>query len=247
MPLLQQVNNDYANICPQLSISLKGSGNRASLNLLQRGQIDVATSDLTASSSWNLTDHPIGALLYTLVASSDIPLNGLTTPQIQAIYTGKITNWAQVGGPHEAITVILRPPNDGITPIFRAFVMNGMPQHVKGVRLKPDSPDLAVQAVSSTPGAVSYVPQGVTQGANVKVLAIDGVFPAVQTLQDGTYSFWSVEHCYTSGPSSIQFQDYLQFLLSDQEGNKMPQFGAVPLSTIGPNILASHLPGPEIS
>jgi ABC-type phosphate transport system substrate-binding protein len=247
MPLLQQVNNDYANICPQLSISLKGSGNRASLNLLQRGQIDVATSDLTASSSWNLTDHPIGALLYTLVASSDIPLNGLTTPQIQAIYTGKITNWAQVGGPHEAITVILRPPNDGITPIFRAFVMNGMPQHVKGVRLKPDSPDLAVQAVSSTPGAVSYVPQGVTQGANVKVLAIDGVFPAVQTLQDGTYSFWSVEHCYTSGPGSIQFQDYLQFLLSDQEGNKMRQFGAVPLSTIDQNILASHLPGPEIS
>ena len=247
MPLLQQVNNDYANICPQLSISLKGSGNRVSLNLLQHDRIDVATSDLTASSSWNLTDHPMGALLYTLVASPDIALNGLTTPQIRAIYTGKITNWAQVGGPDEAITVILRPPNDGITPIFHAFVMNGMPQHVKGVRLKPDSPGLAVQAVSSTPGAVSYVPLGVTQGANVNVLAIDGVLPAGRALQDGTYSFWGVEHCYTSGPGLIQSQDYLQFLLSDQEGNKMPQFGAVPLSTIDPNILASHLPGPEIN
>ncbi|HEX6483573.1 MAG TPA: serine/threonine-protein kinase [Ktedonobacteraceae bacterium] len=247
MPLLQQINSDYANACPQLSISLKGGINRTSLNLLQRGQIEVATSDLTAISSWNLTDHPIGALLYTLVASSDIPLNGLTTPQIQAIYTGKITNWAQVGGPDEAITVILRPPNDGITPIFRAFVMNGMPEHVKGVRLKPDSPDLAIQAVSSTPGAVSYVPLGVTQGANIKVLAIDGVFPTVQALQGGTYSFWSVEHCYTSGGGSTQFQDYLQFLLSDQEGNKMPQFGAVPLNTIDPNILASHLPGPQIN
>ena len=247
IPLLQQVNSDYANICPQLSISLKGSGNRASLNLLQRDRIDVATSDLTAGSSRNLTDHPIGALLYTLVASSDIPLNGLTTPQIQAIYTGKITNWAQVGGPDEAITVILRPPNDGITPIFSAFVMNGMLQHVKGVRMKLVSPDLAVQAVSSTPGAVSYVPLGVTQSTNIKVLAIDGVFPAVQTLQDGTYSFWSVEHCYTSGPGSNQFQDYLQFLLSNQEGNKMPRFGAVPLSIINPSILASHLPGPEIN
>ena len=247
IPLLQQVNTDYANMCPQLSISLKGSGNRASLNLLQRDRIDVATSDLTASSSWNLIDHPIGALLYTLVASSDIPLNGLTTSQIQAIYTGKITNWAQLGGPDEAITVILRPPNDGITPIFSAFVMNGMPQHVKGVRMKASSANLAVQAVSSTPGALSYVPLGVTQGANVKVLAIDGVLPAVQTLQDGTYSFWSVEHCYTSGPGSIQFQDYLQFLLSKQEGNKMPQFGTVPLSSINPGILASHLPGPEIT
>jgi len=246
-PLMQQVNIDYASICPQLTLSLRGDGNRASLNLLHRNQVDVADSDLTAGSSWHVTDHAVAALLYTLIASPDVRLSNLTTAQIQGIYTGKITNWAQVGGPGERITVILRSANDGVTPIFRAFVMNGMSQHVKGVRLKPDSPNLAVRAVSSTPGAISYVPRGVVQGANVNVLAIDGVSPGVQALQDGTYSFWSVEHCYTSGDGSAQFQDYLQFLESGQEGNMMPQFGAVPLSLIDPNILATHLPGPEIN
>jgi phosphate transport system substrate-binding protein len=244
---LQQVNIDYASICPQMTLSLRGDGNRASLNLLHRSRVDVADSDLTAGSSWNVTDHAVAALLYTLIASPDVRLSNLATAQIQGIYTGKITNWAQVGGPDEQITVILRPVNDGVTPIFRAFVMNGISQHVKGVRLKPDSPNLAVKTVSSTPGAISYVPIGVAQGANVNVLAIDDVSPGVQTLQDGTYSFWSVEHCYTSGDGSAQFQDYLQFLESGQEGNMMPQFGAVPLNLIDPNILATHLPGPEIN
>ena len=246
-PLLQQVNNDYAGICPQLTVSLKGTGNRASLNLLSRGRIDVAASDLTAGSSWNVTDHAIAGLLYTLIASPDVPLRNLTTTQIQGIYTGKITNWSQVGGPDEAITVILRPANDGITPVFRAFVLQGKPLHVKGIRLKPDASSRAVQAVSSTPGAISYVPLGVTWGANVQVLAIDGVSSTTGSVLNGTYSFWSVEHCYTLGEGSAQFQDYLQFLDSEQEGNEVSQFGAVPISAIDPDILASHLPGPEIN
>lgn len=246
-PLLQQVNNDYTNICPQLTISLNGNGNRASLNLLRRGQIDAAALELTAGSSWNVTDHAITALLYTLIASPDVPLSNLTTTQIQGIYTGKIKNWSQVGGPDEAITVILRPANDGITPVFRAFVLQGKPQHVKGIRLTQDSPSLAVRAVSSTPGAISYVPLVVTQGANVQVLAIDGVSPGSGSLQDGKYSFWSVEHCYTLGEGSTQFQDYLQFLDSEQEGSEMSQFGAVPVSDIDRSILVSHLPGPEIN
>jgi PBP superfamily domain len=107
-PLLQQVNIDYASICPQLTLSLRGDGNRASLNLLHRSRIDVAGSDLTAGSSWNATDHTVAALLYTLITSPDVRLSNLATAQIQAIYTGKITNWAQVGGPDEQITVVLR-------------------------------------------------------------------------------------------------------------------------------------------
>jgi ABC-type phosphate transport system substrate-binding protein len=246
LPLLQQVNGDYANVCPQLATSLKANSDRTSLNLLQNGQIDVAATDLTASPSWNVTDHPVAAILYTLIASSDIQVGSLTVGQIQGIYTGKITNWAQVGGPDEAITVILRPANDGITPIFRTFVLNGAPQRVKGMRLKSDSPELVVQAVSATPGAISYVPLGAIQGANVQVLSINGIDPGAQTLENGSYSFWSVEHCYTSGTGSIQFQEYLQFFESSQEENMMAQFGVIPVNQLDPNILTTHLPGPQI-
>ena len=49
-----------------------------------------------------------------------------------------------------------------------------------------------------------------------------------------------------AGPLRRSCLGSLQFLLSNQEGNKMPQFGSVPLSIINLGILASHLPGPQI-
>ena len=81
--------------------------------------------------------------------------------------------------------------------------------------------------------------------ANLPVIAIDGVFPSTQALQQGTYSFWSVEHLYTEGDGTAQAQAYMQFFSGSQEQNIMSQFGAVPINALSQDILASHLPGPE--
>lgn len=245
-PFLQQVNNDYQALCPGLNISLGGDGSRTALNFLQKSKIDVAASDLTAKPERTFTDHPVAALLYAIIVSPDVQVGGLSRTEIQNIYRGRITNWAQVGGPDEAIKVVLRPPNDAITAIFRSFILGGKSERVKGIKLKQDWSSLVVQAVAQIPGAISYVPLGVAQTATVHVLAIDGVLPSPQSLLDGSYPFWSVEHLYTQGDGTAQFQAYLLFLNSDQETALMPQFGVVPLNMLPQNILASHLPGPVL-
>jgi len=244
-PLLQQINADYATICPAVTVSLRTDGSHSNLNLVQHGRIDAAVSDLTANSARNLTDDPIGALLYTLIVSPDVQVSGLSSAEIQGIYQGQITNWAQVGGPNEAIRVILPPPTASITAIFQSFVLNGISEHVAGIRIKRDAPDVVAQAVSQTPGAIGYVPLDVVQGTSVQVLAIDGISPSIQALVQGTYAFWSVEHLYTRGIGTAQFQAYLQFLHSNQGMNVMLQYDAVPINMINESILSSHLPGPE--
>jgi serine/threonine protein kinase len=244
-PLLQQVNTDYATNCPALTISFRADGSRTSLNLVQHSRIDVAASDLTAKPARNLTDHPIGALLYALIVSPDVQVSGLSSAEIQGIYQGQITNWAQVGGSNEAIRVVLPPPTASITAIFQTFVLNGMTEHVAGIKIKKDAPDLVVQAVSQTQGAIGYVPLEMTQGTNVQVLAIDGISPGIQALLQGTYAFWSVEHLYAQGIGTAQFQAYLQFFSSDQGMRVMFQFDAAPIKMINESVLSSHLPGPE--
>lgn len=243
-PLLQQIDTDYAAYCPGLMISLRADGNRPGLNMLQQGHIDVATTDLTANPTRNLTDHAVGALLYALIVSPDVQLSGLSSAAIQGIYEGQITNWKQLGGPDKAIKVILPPP--AMIAIFQAFVLNGMTEHVTGISIKGVSPVSLVQAVSRTPGAISYVPLGVTQGTSVQVLAIDGVSPSIQAVLQGTYGFWSVEHLYTQGDGTAQFQAYLQFLSSAQETNVMARYDAIPIKMLNQSILSSHLPGPEL-
>ncbi len=241
-PLLQQVDSDYQEQCPGMTVNLGGDGSRASLNLLQQGKIDVADTDLSARPERNLADHPVLALLYAVIVNPDVQVSSLSTAQIRAIYQGQITNWEQVGGPDQAITVIQRQPNDPVAAIFRAFMLNGQAEHVKGVRLKNDW----VQAVAEIPGAIGYAPLLVAQEADVSIIAIDGVAPSATALQQGNYQFWSVEHLYTQGSGSPEFHSYLSFLTTGQESSLFLQYGAVPISTIPQDVIASHLPGPEI-
>jgi phosphate transport system substrate-binding protein len=242
-PLLQQVNSDYAASCSEMSFSLGGDGSRAALNYLRQGQIDLADTDLTANPARGLTDHPMAALLYALIVSSDVQVSELSSTEIQGVYAGQITNWEQVGGPDEEITVIRHLPNDAINMIFRTFVLNGANEHVKKVKLKGDWASV-VQAVAQTPGAISYVPLVMAENTNVQILAIDGAFPSVQAVISGSYSFWSVEHFYTQGDGTAQAQAYMQFFSSTQEEDVLPQYGAVPIAVVPQGVLASHLPGP---
>ena len=240
--LLQGVNSDYQKLCPGMAFSLSGSSSRYALNSLQQNHIDVATSDLSARPTRTLTDHPIAAMLYAIILSPDVRISGLSSASIQNIYEGRLTNWSEIGGPDERITVMQRPGNDTVTAIFRAFVLNGESEHVKGIKLKQGW----AQAVAQTQGAISYVTLAEAQSARVDIVGIDGVLPAIQTLLEGTYPFWSIEHFYTQGDGSAQFQAYLPFLASKQETTIFAQNGAVPVKMLSQSMLATHLPGPEI-
>jgi ABC-type phosphate transport system substrate-binding protein len=94
-----------------------------------------------------------------------------------------------VGSPNEPITVVLRPAGDPLNAIFRVFVLNGQAIRVWGTRLRGDASNVVVQTVSQTPGSIGFVPLMATQGAEVRVLSIDGRAPTVAALMQGTYAF----------------------------------------------------------
>jgi ABC-type phosphate transport system substrate-binding protein len=243
-PVLAQVNQDYAASCPGLALTLRSDGSRA-LNFVQQGRVGIADTDLTASATRQLVDHPIAALLYTLIASPDVSLAGLSSADIQGIYGGQITNWAQLGGPDERIIVIYPPPAASINAIFRAYVLSGAPVQAAGYTMRKDNPSLTAQRVAKTPGALSYVPLSALPAASVQSLAIDGVVASIQALTTGAYPFWSVEHLYTRGDGTTQAQSWIQFALGQQETNTLLASGVAPLGMLSPAVLLSHLPGPQ--
>ena len=130
--------------------------------------------------------------------------------------------------------------------IFQGHATNwsevGGPEYDKNIKLKKGW----AQAVAHTPGAISYVSLADAQAANVSIVGINGILPGVQALQQGSYPFWSVEHLYTQGDGSVQLRAYLPFLVSEQEVPAFRRMGVVPISMLSQDVLASHLPGPEI-
>ena len=247
-PLLQQIGGDYQVFCPELNIALADHGCQVGLKALENGQVDLASSDLSARTTYPLTDYPVAALLYAVIVSPDVQINGLSSQQLQAIYQGQVTNWSQVGGPAEAITVLLHPASDPLNAIFQAFVLNGTAARTHGVRLsKKLSATQVVQTTASTPGAITFVPLAVAGAANVRILAIDRAQPTVQNVLQGAYAFWSVEHLYAPATATEQAQSYMQFIQSSPEANRLAQAGAIPLALLPPAVLTSHLPGPFIN
>ncbi len=240
--VLRQAGADYQQICPGVTIDVQGGSDRMGLNRLRQGSIDAAVSDLTARPARGLTDHHFGALLYALIASPDVQVSGLSSAQIQAIYQGQISNWSQVGGPDEPITVIQRPASDPVAQIFRAFVLHGMAEHVHGLRLNGNW----ASAVAETTGAISYVPWQDIQGSHISVLAIDGAMPDSASVGAGSYPFWSVVHVYTRGNGVSPFQSYTAFLDTEQASSLFLRYGIVPVALLSQDVLASHLPGPQI-
>lgn len=241
MPLLKQINDDYQKLCPNLIISLGANGSHYALNALRQRQINVAAADVAAQPTRNLVDHPIAAMLYAVILSPDLKIGSLSSATLGDIFQGRVTNWSEVGGPDEPITVFQHPASD-IRTIFRTFVLNGGPTHAKNIKLDKGW----AQAVAKTAGAISYVSLADAQAANVSIVGINGVLPSIQALQQGSYSFWSVAHLYTQGDGSVQFRAYLPFLVSEQEAPVFSQMGAVPISMLSQDVLSSHLPGPEI-
>lgn len=247
-PLLQQVGTDYQTFCPSVDLSLGAQGCRAGLTALENGQIDLAASDLGARTAQKLTDYPVAALLYAVVVSPDVQIGGLSSQELQAIYQGQITNWSQVGGPDEAISVFLHPSSDPLNAIFRTFVLNGAPFHVKGIRLSQKlTPEQVAQKVARTAGALTYVSLAVTSAAHVRVLALNRALPTPQNVLQGRYTFWSVEHLYASAPASAQALAYVQFFQVTQEVKRLAQVGALPLSSLPPAVLTNHVPEPIIN
>jgi len=124
--------------------------------------------------------------------------------------------------------------------------LNDSVEHVDALRIKKDSPEQVVLSVLQIPGAISFVPLVIAQKAGMSILSIDGVAPGVQSLLDGTYAFWSVEHFYTQEDESAAVQAYEQFLNSYQEQQVLIELGIVPVSMLNKDVITSHLPGPVV-
>jgi ABC-type phosphate transport system, periplasmic component len=128
--------------------------------------------------------------------------------QVKQIFTGKITNWKEVGGKDEKITVVNRAKGSGTRATFEAAVLKGE-EAVKSQ--EQDSNGTVQKIVESTPGAVSYLAFSYITD-KIQPIAIDDVKPTDANVETDKWKIWSYEHMYTNGkPDSAtsKFLDYM--------------------------------------
>ena len=177
----------------------------AFMNLID-GVVDIILTHRTVSSDEKAhADHVGVKLIETSIASDAFvfvinqnnTVSSLTVDQIRKIYTGKITDWEQVGGRKASIEIYSRPRNSGSEEVFRELVMDGLesadfpPYEI----ISPMWEVLRVAAMQEN--AICYTFNNYKDVIarrpcnEVPVLAVNGICPEEKTINNKTYPFRS--------------------------------------------------------
>lgn len=213
-PLVEAASEEYTAQHRGVFINVQGGGSGTGLSQIESGAVQMGNSDLFAQEKAGinpkkLVDHKIAVVGVTPIVNPDVGIHRLTTRQLIAIFTGKVTNWRQVGGKSLPITLINRTQGSGTRMTFEAYGLKG---RSSAVAQEQDSSGTVRQIVGSTPGAVSYVSFGYVN-KSVRPISIDGIAPTDQNVKRNRWKIWSYEHIYTNGkPTGLtkKFLDYLQ-------------------------------------
>jgi phosphate transport system substrate-binding protein len=151
----------------------------------------------------------------------------LTSEQIQAIFTGRIQRWSELGGADRPIVLVSREAGSGTFSAFEELVMEGVT--ITPATLRQGSNGAVRQIIADHPDAIGYVSLGIVD-ASVRAVAIDGVEPAVATVESGAYTLvrpfllvWRRGHQLS--PLAIAFLEYTR---SDEARAQLAHEGLVP-------------------
>jgi len=187
-----------------ITVSESGSGNGA--KALLNGTCDIANLSRHLKSSEKEAMEAKGIKPVAHVAAYDAlpvivhPSNkvgALTIEQIKDIFTGKITNWKEVGGFDRTIVVISRDTNSGTYETFAELVL-GKDGKVAQNAEYTGSNGAVRQRVQKTDGAIGYIGIGFIDDT-VKVLKVNGIEPSVDTVLDKTYPICRELFMFTNG------------------------------------------------
>ncbi|GGH14818.1 phosphate ABC transporter substrate-binding protein [Paenibacillus segetis] len=234
-PLVDQASQKFMDLNPKVSIQVQGGGSGTGLTQVSGGQADIGNSDvfaeekLEAAEAGELVDHQVAVVAMATVINPDVNVDNLTKDQLVQIFTGKVTNWSEVGGNDQAIQIINRPSSSGTRATFEKYALGTKTEDLKGA-IQEDSSGTVKKLVSETPGAIGYLALSYLDDS-VKEVKYEGVEATVDNVANGTYPVWAYEHMYTKGEASEVVKAFLDFIASDEVQNAdVVELGYIPAS-----------------
>lgn len=233
LPIAQAAIESYAQLYPNTEFSLTGEGSGNGIKALIDGTCDIANSSRfikleEAKLAFEKGAYPVpfGIAIDAIVPiiHPKNPVNNLTLQQLKDIYSGKITNWEDVGGPDKRIAVITRDTSSGTYEVWEEKVM-------KGERITPRAQVMAsngaiVQAVSTNELAIGYIGIGYLN-SSVKGTKVENIEAKPETARTGEFPISRYLFMFTRGWPTGETMRFINFMLSDEGQRIVSETGFV--------------------
>lgn len=229
LPLVKQAAQEFMEKNPKVTVNVTAGGSGTGLKNVADGTSDIGNSDIEAGPEYKdkgLVDHVVAIAPFALIVNKDVNVDNVTKQQAADIFTGKITNWKELGGKDQKIVVVHRPDSSGSRALVKKIVLDGKEFTKDGVT--QESSGAMATTVSSTSGAIGYVDTPYVND-QLKALKFEGVAFSKEAIKEGKYPLYGVEHMYTKGEPKDAVKAFLDYIQSPEfQSAKVEQLKFLP-------------------
>ncbi|OOM74151.1 phosphate-binding protein PstS 1 precursor [Clostridium puniceum] len=238
LPLMEKTSEKFKEKNPKAEVGAQAGGSGTGLTQVLDGTVDIGNSDVFADEKLDkakaetLVDHKVVAQGFGVVVSKSLGIDNLTSDQIKSIFSGKVTNWKDVGGPNKEILLIHRTAGSGTRATFEKTILGGDKSlENDSLGATQDSNGAVLSAMKSNDGAISYLGLAYMQTKEaqdaLKLVKIDGVASDKANITDGSYKFWSWGHMYTKGEPTGLAKSFIEFVTSSDNKESVESLGFI--------------------
>lgn len=226
-PAMQKVAEAYMKAKPgvNISISASGSGDGAKALIDKSTDIAMMSRDIKESEVKQATEKGVAPKLTVIAYDCIVPIvnpvnkvQDLTMDQLKGIFTGKITDWKDVGGEPGKIVVVSRDSSSGTYEFWGEHVLKG--ERVFAGALLQASNGAIVQTVAKNKYAIGYVGLAYAQNKEVKDVKVAGVMGTAENVLNKSYAVSRTLNLYTDGEPKGEPGEFIKFFLGP-DGQKL--------------------------
>ncbi|MBI2311400.1 MAG: phosphate ABC transporter substrate-binding protein [Betaproteobacteria bacterium] len=231
-PLIRDIAKRYEAVHPGVRIEIQSGGSGRGLSDARTGKADIGmVSRALSDRESDLTGFPIARDGVALVVHKDNPVRALTNRQVADIYTGRITNWKQVGGRDAAIAVFAAESGRSTSELFTQFFEISYAD-IRAHQVLGDNPS-RIRAISENPSGIVFMSVGEAErtaqaGAPIKLLPMEGVLATSKTIRSGDYPIARALSLVTKSLPTGLAKEFVNFCLSPQVADLIIKHDFVP-------------------
>lgn len=214
-PFAEMLAEEYAAKYPERpAINVQGGGSSAGARAALAGtaEIGMMSRDLAESES-DLTATVIARDALALIVHPSNPVSGLTRVEVRGIFSGRITDWQEIGGPPGKIHVVSREEGSGTRGAFDELMMEG--EDVLPRAIVQDSNGAVRETVAGDKMGIGYISLGLVD-ARVKAIKIDCVEATVENVRAGDYALVRPFLFVAKGKYAPEARSFVEFVLSEE-------------------------------
>jgi phosphate transport system substrate-binding protein len=235
--LAQKWAEVYMSQHSDVKIQVSGGGSGVGFAALENQNTDIADAsrpikpaEMAAcikSFGKKPTEYKVALDGLSVYVNEANPVKELSIDQLRGIFTGKTTNWKEVGGDDAPITIYSRENSSGSYEFFKEHVLKGQ-DFAASAQTMPGTAAL-VQAVAKDKNGIGY--GGAAYGGGTRALAVkkDATSPAIapteETVLNGAYPIWRYLYNYVNPAlDKGEIHAYLSWIRSDKGQEIVKEF-----------------------